>query len=307
MYENSVTAVRCAVGMTDRFKVEVGLHQGSALSPFLFAIVIDRLTDEDRQESPWTMMFADDIVICSESREQVEVNLERWRYALESRGMKVSRSKTEYMCVDERADGGQFQLQGVDLVKVDEFTYLGSRVQSNGGSEREVKKRVQAGWCGWHKVSGVIWDRRVSARMRGKIYRTVVRPAMLYGLETVALTKRQVSEMEVSEMKMLRFSFGVTKKDRIRNEFIRGSAHVACFGDKVRGSRLRWFGHVQGRRESYIGRKVLGMELPGKRRRGRPKRRFIDAVVEDMRVAGVSVEDTHDRARWWSLIRCGDP
>ena len=83
MYEDSVTTVRCAVGMTEGFKVEVGLHQGLALSPFLFAMVMDRLTDEVRQESPWNMMFADDIVICSESKEQVEKSLERWRYALE--------------------------------------------------------------------------------------------------------------------------------------------------------------------------------------------------------------------------------
>ncbi|KAF7647582.1 hypothetical protein LDENG_00169870 [Lucifuga dentata] len=74
MYESCKTVVRCAVGVTEEFKVEVGLHQGSALSPFLFAVVMDRLTDEVRQESPWTMMFADDIVICSESREQVEEN-----------------------------------------------------------------------------------------------------------------------------------------------------------------------------------------------------------------------------------------
>ncbi|KAK3570083.1 hypothetical protein QTP86_010232 [Hemibagrus guttatus] len=84
------TVVRCAVGQTEEFKVEVGLHQGSALSPFLFAIVMDQLSEEVRQESHWTMMFADDIVICSESREQVEENLERWRFALERRGMKVS-------------------------------------------------------------------------------------------------------------------------------------------------------------------------------------------------------------------------
>ncbi|MCJ8739195.1 hypothetical protein PDJAM_G00044620 [Pangasius djambal] len=58
-----------------------------------------QLSEEVRQESPCTMMFADDIVICSESREQVEENLERWRFALERRGVKVSRSKTEYMCV----------------------------------------------------------------------------------------------------------------------------------------------------------------------------------------------------------------
>ncbi|KAK3548829.1 hypothetical protein QTP70_020720 [Hemibagrus guttatus] len=89
MYERSRTVVRCAVGQTEEFNVEVGLHQGSALSPFLFAIVMDQLSEEVRQESPWTMMFADDIVICSESREQVEENLERWRFALERRGMKV--------------------------------------------------------------------------------------------------------------------------------------------------------------------------------------------------------------------------
>ncbi|KAK3517461.1 hypothetical protein QTP70_012394 [Hemibagrus guttatus] len=90
MYERSRTVVRCAVGQTEEFNVEVGLHQGSALSPFLFAIVMDQLSEEVRQESPWTMMFADDIVICSESREQVEENLERWRFALERRGMKLS-------------------------------------------------------------------------------------------------------------------------------------------------------------------------------------------------------------------------
>ncbi|KAK3566109.1 hypothetical protein QTP86_025694, partial [Hemibagrus guttatus] len=203
MYERSRTVVRCAVGQTEEFNVEVGLHQGSALSPFLFAMVMDQLSEEVRQESPWTMMFADDIVICSESREQVEENLERWRFALERRGMKVSRSKTEYMCVNEREGSGTVRLQGEEVKKVQEFKYLGSTVQSNGECGKEVKKRVQAGWNGWRKVWGVLCDRKISARIKGKVYRTVVRPAMLYGLETVSLRKRQESELEVAELKML--------------------------------------------------------------------------------------------------------
>ena len=73
VYESSMTQVKCSVGVTDGFKVEVELHQRSALSSFLFAMVMYRLTNEVRQESLWMMMFADDIVICSESREQVEV------------------------------------------------------------------------------------------------------------------------------------------------------------------------------------------------------------------------------------------
>ncbi|KAK3545742.1 hypothetical protein QTP70_011326 [Hemibagrus guttatus] len=226
--------------------------------------MMDQLSEEVRQESSWTMMFADDIVICSENREQVEENLERWRFVLERRGMKVSCSKTEYMCVNEREGSGTVRLQGEEVKKVQEFKYLGSTVQSNGEYGKEVKKRVQAGWNGWRKVSGVLCDRKISARIKGKVYRTVVRPAMLYGLETVSLRKRQESELEVAELKMLRFSLGVTRLDRIRNEYIRGTAHVGRLGDKVREARLRWFGHVQRRDSEYIGRRMLDMELPGR-------------------------------------------
>ncbi|KAK3514261.1 hypothetical protein QTP70_012099 [Hemibagrus guttatus] len=260
MYERSRTVVRCAEGQTEEFKVEVGLHQGSTLSSFLFAIVMDQLSEEVRQESPWTKMFADDIVICSESMEQVEENLKRWRFALERRGMKVSRSKTEYMCVNEREGSGTVRLQGEEVKKVQEFKYLGSTVQSNGEYGKEVKKRVQAGWNGWRKVLGVLCDRKISARIKGKVYRTVVRPAMLYGLETVSLRKRQESELEVAELKMLSFSLGVTRLDRIRNEYIRGTAHVGRLGDKVREARLRWFGHVQ-RRESEDSFELHSVDL----------------------------------------------
>lgn len=67
-----VTGQWVRVEMTDGFQVEVGLHQGLALSPFLSAVVIDMLTDEVRQESTWTMIFIDDFVICNESKEQLK-------------------------------------------------------------------------------------------------------------------------------------------------------------------------------------------------------------------------------------------
>ena len=70
-YDETTTSVRCAVGETEGFEVKVGLHQGSALSPCLFAMVMDRMTDEISEEAPWNMMFADDSVLCSENNEQV--------------------------------------------------------------------------------------------------------------------------------------------------------------------------------------------------------------------------------------------
>ena len=95
-------------------------------------------------------------------------------------------------------------LEGVEVPKVKEFRYLGSTVQCNGGCGSEVKRRVQAGWNNWRRVSGVICDGRLSACAKGEVYKMIVRPAMLYGLETVPLTKKQEAELAVVELKMLR-------------------------------------------------------------------------------------------------------
>ena len=86
-------------------------------------------------------------------------------------------------------------------------------VQKSDSCEKEIKRRVQVGWNGCRKVLGVICDRRLPARVKGKVYSSVVRPAIVYGVETVAVTKKQVKEMEVAELKMLRFVMGVTRKD----------------------------------------------------------------------------------------------
>ena len=109
--------------------------------------------------------------------------------------MKVNRRKTEYIhvCVNERQDNGigTVKMQREEVAKGEDLKCMGSTVQSNGECGREVKNMVQAGLNGWRRMSGVICDRRVPARVKGKVYKVAVRPAMLYWLETVALTKIQ--------------------------------------------------------------------------------------------------------------------
>ena len=123
---------------------------------------------------------------------------------------------------------------------------------------------------------------------------------MVYGLETVADKKKQLDEM-----KMLRFDMGVTKKDKIRNEHIRSTVKVERLGMKMREGRLRWYGHVMRRYQEYVGRKMMEMKLQGKRRRGRPKRRFLDVVKVDMEEVGAKEMDIEDRKMWRMMIRCG--
>ena len=101
--------------------------------------------------------------------------------------------------------------------------------------------------------------------------------------------------------------YGSDEKDKIRNEHIRSTVKVEWLGMEMREGRLRWYGHVMRRDQEYVGRKMMEMELPGKRRRGRPKRRFLDVVKEDMKEVGVKEMDIEDRKMWRMMIRCGHP
>ena len=105
MYDGATTTVRSAAGLTKEFKIGVKLYQGSALSPFLFAIIIDRLTEDIKKDAPWDMLFADDVVLSIQNHRELEEDLEICRNALERRGLKVSRSKTKYLRVGDVDDG----------------------------------------------------------------------------------------------------------------------------------------------------------------------------------------------------------
>ena len=74
MYEGVVTNVKTCGGLTDEFSITIVVHQGSTLSPFLFAIVMDEITKSIHEDIPWCMLFADDIVLISETKEGVNKN-----------------------------------------------------------------------------------------------------------------------------------------------------------------------------------------------------------------------------------------
>ena len=139
------------------------------------------------------------------------------------------------------------------------------------------------------------------------MYKGVVRPAMLYGMETMIVTERQVGKMEVAELKMVRWALGVTRKDKIRNEYVRGTAKIAKLRDKLWNARLRWYGHVKRREEHCVGKTMMEMAVPDRRKKGRPRRRWMDLAKEDMERVGAKEGDEVDREKWKTLSRCGNP
>ena len=96
------------------------------------------------------MMFADDVVLCEREKYVLELELEQWNEALGTIVMKVSRAKTEYMCLNG-IPLGRVKMQSAQLPQVTEFKYLGSTRQRDGDTSTDIYKRKPCGWNTWRK------------------------------------------------------------------------------------------------------------------------------------------------------------
>ena len=221
----------------------------------------------------------------------------------------MNAEKSEVMVMDRK---GQPQIYVEDttgrrLRQRDSFKYLGSKVDVVGGSLEAVKQRVKAGWNKWREITGVICDKKIPLKLKCKVYKTVIRPVLLYGAECWTVGKKEEGLMRRTEMRMLRWILGISLRDKIRSEDIRKRSGVTDIVDKMQESRLRWYGHISRREVEQDIRRVMEMEVEGNRGRGRPKRRWMDCVEKDMEVKRLTKEDAENRVKWRRTIRAADP
>ena len=108
-------------------------------------------------------------------------------------------------------------------------------------------------------------------------------------------------------MSMLRWMCGVTKLDKIKNERIIGTPKVGEITKKVQERRMKRCGHVMKREEHYVGRRAMEMKVQGRRKRGRPKRIWLDKLKDDIKEKGLSADEVYDRATWRRMSSHIDP
>jgi hypothetical protein len=124
--------------------------------------------------------------------------------------------------------------------KKDIFRYLGSMLQKNGDIDEDVSHRIKVGWLKWHQAFGVLYDPRVPLKLKGKFYRTMIRPVMLYGVECWPTKRRHVQQLSVAEMHMLRWICGHTRRDQVyKVVLIIGMSHTMKLWERIIELRLK--------------------------------------------------------------------
>ena len=107
-------------------------------------------------------MYADDLAIIAESKQDLQEVLVEWKGVFEKHGLRMSLEKTEVMWGGHQREELNIRLDGKEIKQVDGFVYLGGMVTEDGHSAAEVRRRTQAGAYAWRKVEGVMLDRKNS-------------------------------------------------------------------------------------------------------------------------------------------------
>ena len=315
-YQDMSCRVAHAGQTSDSFEVKTGVRQGCLLSPFLFLLVIDwimKTTTTGRnngiQWTLWTQLddidFADDLALLSHNHNQMQDKTTRLETTSGSTGLKISRKKTELMKINTTVST-PVTVGGEPIREVDSFVYLGSIVDKQGGTDRDVTARIGKARGAFVILKNIWTSKQISMRTKLRIFNSNVKSVLLYGCETWRTTKTMQQKIQTFLNSCLRRIFNIRWPDKIRNEDLWEQAGQKPVAEQILRRKWGWIGHTLRKPVSNTTRQALTWNPQGKRKRGRPRNTWRRDTEAELKRLGTSwsgvTRAAQNRVRWRVVV-----
>lgn len=316
IYENATCQVVHEGKLTEPFSVQTGVRQGCILSPTIFLMVVDWImrqsTTEKRTGIQWTFAkqledldFADDIVLLSHRQQDAQGKLSRVAEEAEKTGLQINTSKTEVMRINNRQQD-PVQLQQEDIKEVDKFVYLGSVVSKDGGTDEDIKSRINKARHAFHTLRPIWRSSALSLRNKIRIFNTNVKSVLLYGSETWRTTKTNTHKLQTFINRCLRNILNIRWPEVISNKDLWDRTKQTPIDQEIRKRKWGWIGHTLRKPTSNITRQSLEWNPQGKRKVGRPRQTWRRSTHAEAKAAGMTWAElkgaSRNRVRWRSVV-----
>ena len=315
LYAKATSAVLVQGSIGDWFHTQVGVRQGCLLSPTLFNILLEQIMTDALDNHAGSvsiggqivtnLRFADDIDLIAGTECELADLVTRLDKAAARYGMVISADKSKVMTNRKTPMTTRIMVTDSQLETVEQFKYLGS-ILNNEGSKTEVLARAAQTLAALAKLKPIWRDRAINLRSKLKLLRALVLSIFLYASETWTLTAELQRRIQALEMKCYRTILGITYRDRITNDAIRGliAAHVDNYEDllsTVIKKKLKWYGHVT--RGNGLSKVILQGTVNGKRRRGAQRKTWLDNIKEWTKCNFDTTQGiARDREQWRNLV-----
>ena len=297
--------------LTESFSVRTGVIQGCLLSPFLFLLAIDWVmktsTALRRDGIQWTLLeqlddldFADDLALLSHSRQQMQAKTTQLAgTSLQTEG------KTKILKVNATNET-PIVLHGRNLEEVEAFTYLGSIIDTKGGTDADVKARIGKARGAYMQMRNIWKSGSVSTHTKIRLFNSNVKSVLLYGAETWRITKTTIGKVQTFLNSCLRRILQIHWPETISNVDLWERTRQLPAEEEIKRRRWRWIGHTLRKPASNITRQALTWNPQGKRKRGRPRNTWRRDLQADMQRLGKTWQQlekvAQDRGLWRTLV-----
>lgn len=301
LYRTVMACVRIEGEETEWFSIETGFRQGCILSPIMFNMVLDyimrrmekmnELGHTLKPENTEDAEYADDTCLIAECILTVMEMMEAMARESEKLGLRINNNKTKIMPVTKKVtEWPIIKREDEEISIVRSFIYLGSELNAEGGSENEIMRRIAITGAVFNRMQNNFFKRHdITMKNKLRIYNTCIRAVLTYGCESWSITKTLENKLNATENKWIRRILRISYKEHITNKEIRERTKQPWISDIIKMKRMKWTGHVVRMEKERLPKKIFEYKPTGRRARGRPKRRWIDGVEEDLKEAGLSI------------------
>ncbi|CAH8514109.1 unnamed protein product [Schistosoma margrebowiei] len=269
-------------------------------------------TSEGKHGIQWTAQnqlddldFADDLALPSRTHEQMQMKTVSVAAVSASVGLSIHKGKTKVLKFKAEKNN-PITLDGETLENVESFTYLGSIIDEQGGSDADVKARIGKARTAFLQLKNIWNSKQLSTNIKVRIFNTNVKAVLLYGAETWRTTTTTIKKVQVFINSCLRKILNIHWPDTISNSLLWERTNQLPAEEEIRKRRWKWIGHTLRKSANCITRQALTWNPEGKRTRGRPKntlRRIIEADMKTMNYNWTQLERiAQDRVGWRMLV-----
>ena len=315
-YQGMSCKVLHAGQLSESFEVKTGVRQGCLLSPFMFLLVIDwimKTTTTGRkngiQWNLWTQLddldFADDLALLSHNHNQMQDKTTKLSTTSLGTGLRINHKKTNLMRINTSTNN-PVTVEGKPIQEVDSFTYLGSIIDRQGGTDSDVTARVGKARAAFIILKNIWSSKEIATTTKVRIFNSNVKSILLYGSETWRRTKRTLQKIQTFINCCLRRIFRIRWPDKIRNEELWQRGRQEPVEKQILMRKWGWIGHTLRKPAATTTRQALTWNPQGKRRRGRPKnswRRDTEAELKSHGISWGEAERTaQNRVKWRRVV-----
>ena len=219
--------------------------------------------------------------------------------------MQININKTEVMRVNNNRQEA-IQLQGKEIKEADSFTYLGSVVSKDGGTDEDIRNRINKARHAFNTLRPIWRATSLSLQNKIRIFGTNVKSVLLYGSETWRVTKTNTNKLQTFINKCLRNVLQIRWPEMIPNEELWERTGQEQIITEIKRRKWGWIGHTLQKPATNTTRQALSWNPQGKRKVGRPRQTWRRSVEEELKAVGIRWSELgrtcQNRVRWRSIV-----